>query len=384
MKFVIAPDSFKGCMTAKQACAAIRDGLLRVFPDAEYVMVPMADGGEGTVRSLVDATHGRICSAQVLDPLQRETVAEYGILGNANDSGLTAIIEMSAASGIQFVDEHTRNPLVATTYGTGQLMKHALDDGVRTIILGVGGSATNDGGAGMAEALGVRFLDEHGNPIPRGGGFLDRLATVDVSGLDPRIANTCILIASDVTNPLVGPTGASAVFGPQKGATPRMVAQLDSNLAHYATVIQTQLGIEVAHAPGTGGAGGLGAGLLAFTQSTMRAGVEIVSSIVRLAELAEGADYCFTGEGGIDFQTKYGKTPMGVAKAVRERNSDIGVIAFAGNVGEGIDQLYDVGIDAVFGIVSGVMSLDKAIAAGPENLSRAAENVGRLIRIGQR
>lgn len=384
MKFVIAPDSFKGCMTAKQACAAIRDGLLRVFPDAEYVMVPMADGGEGTVRSLVDATHGRICSAQVLDPLQRETFAEYGILGNANDSGLTAIIEMSAASGIQFVDEHTRNPLVATTYGTGQLMKHALDDGVRTIILGVGGSATNDGGAGMAEALGVRFLDEHGNPIPRGGGFLDRLATVDVSGLDPRIANTCILIASDVTNPLVGPTGASAVFGPQKGATPRMVAQLDSNLAHYATVIQTQLGIEVAHAPGTGGAGGLGAGLLAFTQSTMRAGVEIVSSIVRLAELAEGADYCFTGEGGIDFQTKYGKTPMGVAKAVRERNSDIGVIAFAGNVGEGIDQLYDVGIDAVFGIVSGVMSLDKAIAAGPENLSRAAENVGRLIRIGQR
>lgn len=384
MKFVIAPDSFKGCMTAKQACAAIRDGLLRVFPDAEYVMVPMADGGEGTVRSLVDATHGRICSAQVLDPLQRETFAEYGILGNANNSGLTAIIEMSAASGIQFVDEHTRNPLVATTYGTGQLMKHALDDGVRTIILGVGGSATNDGGAGMAEALGVRFLDEHGNPIPRGGGFLDRLATVDVSGLDPRIANTCILIASDVTNPLVGPTGASAVFGPQKGATPRMVAQLDSNLAHYATVIQTQLGIEVAHAPGTGGAGGLGAGLLAFTQSTMRAGVEIVSSIVRLAELAEGADYCFTGEGGIDFQTKYGKTPMGVAKAVRERNSDIGVIAFAGNVGEGIDQLYDVGIDAVFGIVSGAMSLDKAIAAGPENLSRAAENVGRLIRIGQR
>lgn len=384
MKFVIAPDSFKGCMTAKQACAAIRDGLLRVFPDAEYVMVPMADGGEGTVRSLVDATHGRICSAQVLDPLQRETVAEYGILGNANDSGLTAIIEMSAASGIQFVDEHTRNPLVATTYGTGQLMKHALDDGVRTIILGVGGSATNDGGAGMAEALGVRFLDKHGNPIPRGGGFLDRLATVDVSGLDPRIANTCILIASDVTNPLVGSTGASAVFGPQKGATPQMVTQLDNNLAHYAAVIKDQLGIDVAHTPGAGGAGGLGAGLLAFAQSTMRAGVDIVSSTVRLVERAEGADYCFTGEGGIDFQTKFGKTPMGVAKAVRERNSDIGVIAFAGNVGEGIDQLYDVGIDAVFGIVSGAMSLDKAIAAGPENLSRAAENVGRLIRIGQR
>ena len=377
MKFVIAPDSFKGCMTAKQACAAIRDGLLRVFPDAEYVMVPMADGGEGTVRSLVDATHGRICSAQVLDPLQRETFAEYGILGNANDSGLTAIIEMSAASGIQFVDEHTRNPLVATTYGTGQLMKHALDDGVRTIILGVGGSATNDGGAGMAEALGVRFLDEHGNPIPRGGGFLDRLATVDVSGLDPRIANTCILIASDVTNPLVGPTGASAVFGPQKGATPQMVTQLDNNLAHYAAVIKDQLGIDVAHTPGAGGAGGLGAGLLAFTQSTMRAGVGLV-------ERAEGADYCFTGEGGIDFQTKFGKTPMGVAKAVRERNPHIGVVAFAGHVGEGIDQLYDVGVDAVFGIVPGAMPLNEAIADGPRNLIRAAENVGRLIRLGRR
>lgn len=384
MKFVIAPDSFKGCMTAKQACAAIRDGLLRVFPDAEYVMVPMADGGEGTVRSLVDATHGRICSAQVLDPLQRETVAEYGILGNANDSGLTAIIEMSAASGIQFVDEHTRNPLVATTYGTGQLMKQALDDGVRTIILGVGGSATNDGGAGMAEALGVRFLDEHGNPIPRGGGFFDRLATVDVSGLDPRIANTCILIASDVTNPLVGPTGASAVFGPQKGATPQMVTQLDNNLAHYAAVIKDQLGIDVAHTPGAGGAGGLGAGLLAFTQSTMRAGVDIVSSTVRLVERAEGADYCFTGEGGIDFQTKFGKTPMGVAKAVRERNPHIGVVAFAGHVGEGIDQLYDVGIDAVFGIVPGAMPLNEAIADGPRNLIRAAENVGRLIRLGRR
>lgn len=379
MKFVIAPDSFKGCMTAKQACAAIRDGLLRVFPDAEYVMVPMADGGEGTVRSLVDATHGRICSAQVLDPLQRETFAEYGILGNANDSGLTAIIEMSAASGIQFVDEHTRNPLVATTYGTGQLMKHALDDGVRTIILGVGGSATNDGGAGMAEALGVRFLDEHGNPIPRGGGFLDRLATVDVSGLDPRI-----LIASDVTNPLVGPTGASAVFGPQKGATPQMVTQLDNNLAHYAAVIKDQLGIDVAHTPGAGGAGGLGAGLLAFTQSTMRAGVDIVSSTVRLVERAEGADYCFTGEGGIDFQTKFGKTPMGVAKAVRERNPHIGVVAFAGHVGEGIDQLYDVGVDAVFGIVPGAMPLNEAIADGPRNLIRAAENVGRLIRLGRR
>ncbi|RSX50011.1 glycerate kinase [Bifidobacterium callimiconis] len=390
MKFVIAPDSFKGCMTAKQAAEAMRTGLRRVFPDAEYVMVPMADGGEGTVQSLVDATGGTLHQARVLDPLQRETVAEYGLLGSAADAdadaddsatGPTAVIEMAAASGIQFVNDDTKNPLVTTTYGTGQLIRAALDDGARTIILGVGGSATNDGGAGMAEALGVRFLDADGNPIPRGGGFLDRLDRIDASGIDPRIAQTRILIASDVTNPLVGPKGASAVFGPQKGATPDMVAQLDANLTHYAAIIKRDLGIDVAHTPGAGGAGGLGAGLLAFTKSTMRSGVEIVSQTVRLADRAADADYCLTGEGGIDFQTQYGKTPMGVAQAVRRGNPNIGVIALAGYVGEGIDQLYDLGIDAVFGIVPAAVSLERALADGPANLERTAENVGRLIAL---
>ncbi|PJM74146.1 glycerate 2-kinase [Bifidobacterium primatium] len=403
MKFVIAPDSFKGCMTARQAAEAMRAGLRRVFPDAEYVMVPMADGGEGTVQSLVDATGGELRQATVLDPLQRRAVAEYGLLGAAagidgaaagadadvaagaasDSAGLTAVIEMAAASGIQFVNDKTRNPLVTTTYGTGQLIRAALDDGARTIILGVGGSATNDGGAGMAEALGVRFLDVDGNPIPRGGGFLDRLDHIDVSGIDPRIAETRMLIASDVTNPLVGPKGASAVFGPQKGATPDMVARLDANLTHYADVIRRDLGIEVADAPGAGGAGGLGAGLLAFTKSTMRSGVEIVSQTVRLADRAIGADYCLTGEGGIDFQTQYGKTPMGVAQAVHRGNPEIGVIALAGYVGEGIDQLYGLGIDAVFGIVPAAVPLDRALADGPANLERTAENVGRLIRIGR-
>ncbi|MBT1176964.1 glycerate kinase [Bifidobacterium callimiconis] len=390
MKFVIAPDSFKGCMTAKQAAEAMRAGLRRVFPDAEYVMVPMADGGEGTVQSLVDATGGTVRQARVLDPLQRETVAEYGLLGTAagtgeadadEAAGPTAVIEMAAASGIQFVNDDTKNPLATTTYGTGQLIRAALDDGARTIILGVGGSATNDGGAGMAEALGVRFLDADGNPIPRGGGFLDRLDRIDASGIDPRIAQTRILIASDVTNPLVGPKGASAVFGPQKGATPDMVAQLDANLTHYAAIIKRDLGIDVAHTPGAGGAGGLGAGLLAFTKSTMRSGVEIVSQTVRLSDRAKGADYCLTGEGGIDFQTQYGKTPMGVAQAVRRGNPNIGVIALAGYVGEGIDQLYDLGIDAVFGIVPAAVSLERALADGPANLERTAENVGRLIAL---
>lgn len=377
MKFVIAPDSFKNCMTAREAAEAIRAGLARVFPDAEYEMIPMADGGEGTVRSLVDATGGTLRRADVLDPLQRPAGAAYGILGD----GETAVIEMSAASGIQFVDDTTKNPLVTTTYGTGQLIRAALDDGARRIILGVGGSATNDGGAGMAEALGVHFLDADGNPIPRGGGCLDRLAKIDMTGIDPRLDETDIVIASDVTNPLVGPTGASAVFGPQKGATASMVKRLDANLAYYAAVIADQVGRDVAHTPGAGGAGGLGAGLLAFTDATMRSGVAIVSETVRLAARAAGADYCFTGEGGIDFQTQYGKTPMGVAQAVRRGEPGIRVVAFAGYVGEGIDQLYGLGIDAVFGIVPGAMTLAEALDEGPNNLARAAENVARLIAL---
>ncbi|PWG66184.1 glycerate kinase [Bifidobacterium callitrichidarum] len=399
MKFVIAPDSFKNCMTAREAAEAIRAGLATVFPEAEYVMVPMADGGEGTVQSLVDATGGSLRHADVLDPLQRSVRATYGVLGSAADAAAaasadatdtaaadpvpahTAVIEMAAASGIQFVDESTKNPLITTTYGTGQLIRAALDDGARRIIIGIGGSATNDGGAGMAEALGVRFLDADGNPIPRGGGFLNRLVTIDTSGLDPRIAETEILIASDVTNPLVGPKGASAVFGPQKGATPDMVRRLDANLAYYAAIISDQLGLDVAHTPGAGAAGGLGAGLLAFTKSQMRSGVKIVSETVGLAAKSEGADYCFTGEGGIDFQTQYGKTPMGVAQAAHQGNPDIGVIAFAGCVGEGIDQLYGLGIDAVFGIVPGAVTLDRALADGPANLARAAENVARLIAL---
>lgn len=404
MKFVVAPDSFKGCMSAKRAAEAIRDGLSRVFPDAEYALVPMADGGEGTVQALVDATGGVLRTATVLGPLQRPVNAAYGLLGNLGDLenepiGLktgdsaggaadghatvpecTAVIEMAAASGIQFVDDHTRNPLETTTFGTGQLIRRALDDGARTIMLGLGGSATNDGGAGMAEALGVRFLDGAGNPIPRGGGHLDRLERIDMSGLDPRLAGTRMIIASDVTNPLIGPNGASAVFGPQKGATPQMVARLDANLAHYAQVVERATGLDVAHVPGSGAAGGLGAGLLAFTGATMRAGVEVVADAARLAARAADADWCFTGEGGIDAQTQYGKTPVGVARAVHDGNPRIRVVALAGHVGDGIEELYDMGIDAIFGIVPGTMTLDKALADGPENLARTAENVARLIR----
>jgi len=376
MKIVIAPDSFKGSLTAKQAAEAIHTGLKRVFPDADYEIVPMADGGEGTVQSLVDATQGSFRRTTVLNPLGETVSAEYGLLGDQQ----TAVIEMAAASGIQFVNDETKNPLVTTTYGTGQLMLDAMHHGAREIIIGIGGSATTDGGQGMAEALGVKFRDAAGNPISRGGGGLADLATIDVSGVDPLVAQTKVRIASDVTNPLVGATGSAAVFGPQKGATPEMVKVLDANLTHYAAVIKATLGKDLADFPGAGAAGGLGAGLLAFTDANMEKGVEIVVHETHLKERAANADYAFTGEGAIDFQTQYGKTPMGTAQAVKAASPNAKVIGVAGNVGAGIDQLYDLGIDAIFGILPGIVDLPTAIATGQENLARTAENIARVIK----
>ncbi|GAA3608656.1 glycerate kinase [Secundilactobacillus similis] len=376
MKIVVAPDSFKGGMTAKEAADAIETGIQPIFPDAEIVKVPMADGGEGTVQSLVDATDGQLIHETVTGPLGTPVDAVYGILGD----GQTAVIEMAAASGIQYVDDHTHNPLITTTYGTGELMIAALNRGATQLILGIGGSATNDGGAGMAQALGVQLLDATGTELAPGGGALDQLTRIDLSQVDPRIADTQILIASDVTNPLVGPDGASAVFGPQKGATSAMVVQLDANLTHYAAVIQETLGVDLATYPGAGAAGGLGAGLLAFTKSEMRKGIEIVIEYAGLKEKAQGADLVFTGEGGIDFQTKFGKTPYGVAQATKAVAPNAPVVVVAGNVGQGIESLYeDNVIDAVFSIVPGVTTLADALANGPQNLSRTAENVARLI-----
>jgi glycerate kinase len=376
MKIVIAPDSFKGSLTARQAAEAIRLGVLRAQPGAECVMIPMADGGEGTVQSLVDATGGRIVSARVTGPLGEPIDAAYGLLGD----GHTGVIEMAAASGIQFVDVRARNPLTATTYGTGELMLDALDHGVDTLIIGLGGSATDDGGAGMAQALGVRLLDGEGNLLPYGGAALADLKTIDCSHIDPRLSDITIKLASDVTNPLTGRRGASHVFGPQKGATPEMIELLDTSLAHYACIIREQTGRDVEQLPGAGAAGGLGAGFLAFTNATMRSGVGLVVDATGLKSKAVGAQYCITGEGGIDFQTRYGKTPVGVAQAVKEVAPDCTIVALAGNVGKGIEQLYDSGIDAIFGILPGACTLEEAIT--PEqaqaNLSRTAENAARL------
>lgn len=372
--FVLAPDSFKESMTAKEVCNAMEKGLRKVFPEANFVHVPMADGGEGTTQSLIDATEGSLYALSVTGPLGETVEASYGIMGN----GEIAVIEMASASGIQFVNRDTKNPLVTTTYGTGELIRACLDKGIKKIILGIGGSATNDGGAGMAEALGVRFYDEAGNMLPRGGGALGRLHHIDISGLDGRLAQVDIQVACDVTNPLCGEQGASAIFGPQKGATPEMVAQLDNNLAHYAAVIRNQLDKEIADVPGAGAAGGLGAGLMAFTHCTLRKGIDIVVEFSGLRDKLVGADFCFTGEGRIDYQTKFGKTPYGVARTAKAQG--VPVIAVSGCVGEGVEALYDEGIDTIFGIIPRADNIEALLKDGPINMERACENIARLLK----
>ena len=374
--FVLAPDSFKESMTAKEVCEAMERGIKRAIPDATCIHVPMADGGEGTVQSLVDATGGTLIEKTVTGPLGTPVTATYGILGD----GKTAVIEMASASGIHFVTKETKNPLITTTLGTGELIRDCIGRGISEIILGIGGSATNDGGSGMAKALGYTFLDKDGQELPLGGGFLDGLDRIGTDAVLPELKNVHIRVASDVTNPLCGERGASVVFGPQKGATPEMVETLDRNLRHYGEVIERQLGIPVIDVPGAGGAGGLGAGLLAFTRSEMRKGIEIVIEYTQLGEKLKGADYCFTGEGGIDFQTKFGKAPYGVARAAKAADPAMKVIALAGYVGNDIETLYDEGFDAIFGIVPGAAELEALLAQGAANVARTAESIARLLK----
>lgn len=374
--FLLAPDSFKESMTAKEVCEAMEIGIKRAMPDAECIHVPMADGGEGTVQSLIDATGGILIKKEVTGPFGMPVIAQYGILGD----GKTGVIEMASASGIHYVTKETKNPFITTTFGTGELIKDCIEQGITDIILGIGGSATNDGGTGMAAALGYKFLDKDGNELPLGGGYLGNLKTIDPTDVIPQLKNINILVASDVNNPLCGERGASAVFGPQKGATPDMVQILDKNLRHYSKVVKEQLGIDMVDVPGAGAAGGLGAGLLAFTNSIMKKGIEIVIEYTNLKEKLQNVDYCFTGEGGIDFQTKFGKAPYGVAQAAKSINSDIKVIALAGYVGQDIETLYDEGFDAIFGIVPGAADIDTLLAQGKENVARTSESIARLLK----
>jgi glycerate 2-kinase len=374
--FLLAPDSFKESMTAKEVCEAMEIGIKRAIPDAECIHVPMADGGEGTVQSLVDATGGTLIQKEVTGPLGTLVMAQYGILGD----GKTGVIEMASASGIHYVTKETKNPFITTSFGTGELIKDCIEQGITEIILGIGGSATNDGGTGMAAALGYNFLDKDGNELPLGGGYLNKLEMIDTANVIPELKSINILVASDVTNPLCGENGASAVFGPQKGANPEMVQILDQNLKHYGNIVKKQLGIDIVDVPGAGGAGGLGAGLLAFTNSTMKKGIEIVIEYTNLKEKLQNVDYCFTGEGGIDFQTKFGKAPYGVSQAAKSVNSDIKVIALAGYIGQDVETLYDEGFDAIFGIVPGAADIETLLAHGKENVARTSESIARLLK----
>ncbi|WP_010631859.1 glycerate kinase [Sporolactobacillus vineae] len=375
MKIVIAPDSFKESMTALEAAKAVKAGMARVWPEADYLLVPMADGGEGTVQSLIDATDGKRIEVAVTGPAGKPVPGFFGMLGG----GKTAVIEMAAAAGLEYLTPSERRPPETTTYGVGQLILAALDRGARHILLGLGGSATNDGGAGMAEALGARLLDAAGKPVGPGGAALSRLASIDMTGFDPRIAETRFEIASDVTNPLTGVSGASAVFGPQKGASPEDVRLLDQALDHYAAVIEKDLHTSVKDVPGAGAAGGLGAGALCFLKGVIRPGVDLVIRQTQLDRKIAGAALVITGEGRIDSQTIFGKTPIGVARTAKR--AQIPVIALAGSIGAGYEAVFRHGIDAVFPIVPGVTSLDEALHSGAANLSCTAENVARIWKL---
>lgn len=372
MKIVVAPDSFKGSLTASQVAQAVTEGIRRVVPDAEVDQVPMADGGEGTVESLVHATGGRILSALVSGPLGDPVAAAFGILGD----GETAVIEMAAASGLPLVAETLRDPLRTTTWGTGELIRAALDAGCRRLIVGVGGSATVDGGAGMAQALGVGLLDAEGHGIPLGGGGLSRLAHLDLTTRDARIARTLVKVACDVRNPLLGPEGAATVYGPQKGASPGTVLKLEEYLGVYADLIERELGIAVRDVPGAGAAGGLGAGLMAFLGAELVSGVDVVIEAVHLADRVKDADLVFTGEGQIDAQTVFGKTAVGVARTARRFGRP--VVAVAGRVTEDGRAVYDCGIDAVIPITNGPVSLEEAMRYGARLVADASERAMRL------
>ena len=374
MRIVVAPDSYKGSVSAPDVAEAMERGILRIFAGAEVRKVPIADGGEGTVAALVAATGGELRHSQVLDPLGRRIDAQWGILGD----GTTAVIEMAAASGLPLVPERLRDPERATSFGTGELIRAALDAGLRRIILGIGGSATNDGGAGMARALGARFVDAAGSELAEGGAALAGLAAVHLDGLDPRLHETEITVACDVDNPLCGPRGASAVFGPQKGATPDMVAELDAALWHYALIAQAATGRTVAEVPGAGAAGGLGAGLLLFTSAVLRPGVEIVLEAVRFQELVEGAAFVLTGEGRTDFQTAFGKAPVGVAKAAKRHR--VPVFCLSGSLGEGADETLSQGVDAVMSICDRPMGLEECMLRGQELIEAASTRLCRILR----
>ncbi len=379
MKIIIAPDSFKENLTSLEVASCIEKGIKKVLPRARCISIPMADGGEGTVQSLVDATRGKIIKKRVTGPMGDKVTASYGILGDKN----TAVIEMAEASGLPLVPRNKRNPLKTTTYGTGELIINALDKGATTVIIGIGGSATVDGGSGMAQALGVRFLSEDGRVITEygSGGMLARIASIDMRALDPRIRKTKFIVASDVTNPLYGQKGAAYVFGPQKGATPAMVRTLDANLKHFGNVINRELKKDVRYMKGAGAAGGLGAGLAAFTKAKIKRGVDLVIEITGLEKHIKNADLVVTGEGRVDFQTAFGKTPAGVARAAGKYK--VPCVAIGGSLSDDARGVFEHGIAGLESAAARDMDLAEAIRNSRTHLENAGERMMRMLMIGK-
>ncbi|MFJ7501519.1 glycerate kinase [Serratia grimesii] len=376
-KVVIAPDSFKESLSALEVAEAIERGFRQVYPQAQYVKLPMADGGEGTVDSMVAATGGEIVRVEVMGPLGQPVQAFYGLLGD----GETAVIEMAAASGLHLAPKALRDPRITTSYGTGELILAVLERGVKAIILGIGGSATNDGGAGMMQALGARLLDDKQNPLLPGGAALAQLAQIDLSEVDPRLQQVSVTAACDVDNPLCGPHGASAVFGPQKGATPEMVTQLDSALSHFGSLLQQATGREVINTPGAGAAGGMGAALLGMLNARLRPGIEIVIETLRLEEALCDADLVITGEGRLDSQSIHGKTPIGVARVAKRHG--LPVIGIAGSLSKDYQVVHQHGIDAAFSVLDRIVTLDEALTEAADNLEVTARNVAAVWQLAQ-
>ena len=378
MKIVIAPDSYKESLSALDVACAIEAGFREIYPDAEYVKIPVADGGEGTVEAMVAATQGRVLPVKVTGPLGEPVAGFYGVSGDEQ----CAFSDIAAASGLELLSPAQRNPLKTTSWGTGELIRHALDLGVRRIIIGLGGSATNDGGAGMVQALGAKLLTDEHQQIGQGGAELAALMKIDISELDSRLADCQIDVACDVTNPLTGEEGASAVFGPQKGATPEMVTNLDHALAHYAARIKQDLGIDVLSLEGGGAAGGMGAALFAFCGAKLRPGIDIVTEALHLDTLVADANLVITGEGRMDSQTIHGKVPVGVARVAKRYH--IPVIGIAGSLTADVGVVHQHGIDAVFSVLYRVCSLDDALAHAGENVRMAARNIAAVMRLGQK
>jgi len=374
-KIAIAPDSFKGSLSALEAAEHIERGLKNVLKNVSCRKIPMADGGEGTVRAIAESTGGKILTRTVTGPRGKKVKAHFGVTGD----GKTAVIEMAAASGLALLKPRERNPMVTTTRGTGQLIKQALAQGARHILVGIGGSATNDGGTGMARALGVRFLDKQGRNLPEGGGALRELERIDIRKLDPRVAKARVEVACDVDNPLTGPHGAAQVYGPQKGATPAMVKKLDAGLKQMAKVAARDLGIDILEVPGSGAAGGLGGGLMAYLGGVLRPGVDMVVDSVKLKRRMKGCDLVITGEGRMDHQTAYGKTPAGVARVAKELG--IPVIAICGSLGKDPGVVNDIGIDAFFAALETPVDELDLPKEGPGMLLRCAEQVGRILAL---